>query len=137
MGMSALEYTDYQELLYSGVYKLYTSMRILPSESLMALYDHENDLRYNQFFAKGGALEYGLEGFGDNMIYRKFFDANTYYDILPEASHHRRNDLGEGRGYMQTGRVAGSFANSQPIAREALCHRKRLSTDSKLTRGSP
>lgn len=85
MGMSALEYTDYQELLYSGVYKLYTSMRILPSESLMALYDHENDLRYNQFFAKGGALEYGLEGFGDNMIYRKFFDANTYYDILPEG----------------------------------------------------
>lgn len=85
MDMSSLEYTDYQEMIYSGTYKLYTSMRMLPSENLTKLYDKENDLRYNQFFAKNGALEFGLEGFGDNMLYRKFYDSNTYYDILPEG----------------------------------------------------
>lgn len=85
MDMSALEYTDYQEMLYSGTYKLYTSMRILPSETLKSLYDPDNDLRYSQFFAKNGSLEYGLEGFGDDLLYRKFFDVNTYYDILPEG----------------------------------------------------
>ncbi len=84
-GMSALEYTDYQEMLYSSTYKIYTMMRLLPSENLKSLYDQENDLRYNQFFTKSGSLEYGIEGFGDDMIYRKFFDVNTYYDILPEG----------------------------------------------------
>lgn len=84
-GMSRLAYTDYQEMLYSGTYQLYTSMRMLPSETLKSLYDQDHDLRYSQFFVKNGSLEYGVEGFGDDMLYRKFYDVNFGYDILPEG----------------------------------------------------
>lgn len=84
-GLSSMEYTDYQEMLYSGTYKIYTAMRMLPSESLKTLYDPDKDLRYSQFFAKKGSLEYGVEGFGDDMLYRKFYDVTFSYDILPEG----------------------------------------------------
>lgn len=84
-GYSALQYTDYQELYYSEMYKLVSSPRLIPSLSLIALYDKDNDLRYRQFFVKNGAAEFGIEGFGDDLLYRKFYDGLTYQDMLPSG----------------------------------------------------
>lgn len=84
-GYSALQYTDYQELYYSEMYKVVSSPRLIPSHSLIALYDQDNDLRYQQFFVKSGSAEFGIEGFGDDLLYRKFYDSMTYQDILPSG----------------------------------------------------
>ena len=45
---------------------------LIPSESLKALYDQENDLRYKQFFNKYALWSSGIGGLGDDMTYNKF-----------------------------------------------------------------
>lgn len=82
-GYSPLQYTDYQESYYSEMYRNYCNPGLLPSESLVELYDAENDLRFAQFFTPHGSLEYGIEGFGDDLLYRKFYSSSFYNELFP------------------------------------------------------
>lgn len=84
-GYSPLQYTAYKELYYSEMYKIVSSPRLIPSETLVSLFDKDNDLRYQQFFVKSGTVEYGLEGFGDDLLYRQFYYSNSYSDMMPSG----------------------------------------------------
>lgn len=52
-GYSATEYTDFTEAYFTNVYRCYDGVYLIPSETLLNLYDQENDLRFDQFFVKG------------------------------------------------------------------------------------
>lgn len=56
-GYSSAEYTELKELYFASVYMPYESAYLYPSESLLNLYDKENDMRFDQFFVKG-AMQY-------------------------------------------------------------------------------
>ena len=82
-GYSDMQFTDYQESFYSEVYHVNRYPLMIPSEGLLSLYNQEEDLRYSQFFVRNGTLELGFEGFGEDILYRKFFSPNFYCDIIP------------------------------------------------------
>lgn len=63
---------DYQENYYSQYFAVNSGNYLIPSESLIALYDQENDLRFKQFFVRYGLWDTGLSGFGDDILYCKF-----------------------------------------------------------------
>ena len=65
--------TDYQEMYYSQYFAAESGIYLIPSATLTALYDQENDLRYEQFFNKNGLWDAWLSGFGDDIMYRKFY----------------------------------------------------------------
>jgi len=52
-GYSSAEYTELKEFYFSTVYMPYESAYLYPSETLLNLYDKDNDLRFDQFFVKG------------------------------------------------------------------------------------
>jgi hypothetical protein len=65
--------TDYKEMYYSQYFAAESGIYLIPSATLTALYDQENDLRYEQFFNKNGLWDAWLSGFGDDIMYRKFY----------------------------------------------------------------
>lgn len=70
--LSPNEMTVYPENYYSQYFNVESGLYLIPSESLIALYDHDNDLRYQQFFNRNALWEASISGFGDNIIYHKF-----------------------------------------------------------------
>ena len=48
----------------------------------MACYDGSNDLRFAHWFVKKGLIECGLKGFGEDIIFHKFYQNNSG-DVLP------------------------------------------------------
>ena len=82
-GYNDLLFTDYQESYYSEVYHVTNSPFLIPSDNLISIFNQEDDLRFNQFFVKNGTLELGFEGFGDDILYRKFFSPDFYCDVIP------------------------------------------------------
>lgn len=54
---------------------------LYPSVALKALYDRDNDLRFQQFFGLNTMYEQNCSDYGDNIVYHKFFD-NLYMEDL-------------------------------------------------------
>lgn len=72
-GYAPNQLADYQENYYSQYFALESGHYMLPSEQLLSLYDHENDLRYEQFFCVHGLWNCWIGGFGEDILYRKFY----------------------------------------------------------------
>lgn len=71
-GYSAAEYTDMQEFYFASVYRAYEGAILYPSESLLNIYDHDNDLRFDQFFV-AGEMQVSNNVFVDNdYVYHTF-----------------------------------------------------------------
>ena len=62
---------NYKENYLSEYYDI-SVYALIPSEELLALYDHDTDLRYKQFFNKYALWEQNIGGFGDDILYHKF-----------------------------------------------------------------
>lgn len=57
---------------------------LIPSESLISLYDQDTDLRFKQFFNKYALWEEGIGGFGDDILYHKFYERMQAGPTVPE-----------------------------------------------------
>lgn len=71
-GYSAAQYTDFQESYFSAVTLLNESCLLYPSQTLLQLYDQKNDLRFDQFFVKGGLQENSITVDKDDYVYHTF-----------------------------------------------------------------
>lgn len=78
------EVTAYAENYYSGMWKVRSGIYLIPSEELLSLYDHDNDLRYSQFFNKHDMWSIPVSGFGDDILYRRM-QTETGDDLLPSG----------------------------------------------------
>lgn len=72
--------TTYQENYFTQLADVKIGA-LIPSESLKALYDRDNDLRFRQFFGENTMYEQNVTDYGDNIIYHKFMD-NLYMEDL-------------------------------------------------------
>lgn len=73
---------NYRENYLSQYFK--NQQSLIPSESLMELYDQDNDLRYRQFFNKYALWEQGIGGIGDDIVYNKFNERIQAGPTVPE-----------------------------------------------------
>ena len=72
---SLYRYGDNQVANFKENYlsQYYTVEQVLvPSESLMQLYDQATDLRFRHFFNKYALWEQGIGGYGEDIVYNKF-----------------------------------------------------------------
>ncbi len=117
---------DYQENYYSQYFAVSSGNFMIPSESLLALYDHDNDLRYEQFYGSHTLWTAWIGGFGDDVLYRKFYHY-IYEDQIPsgptvpemlltaaEASV-RLGKVAEGMKYLNQLRRARMRAGSEGV----------------------
>lgn len=77
------ELADYCENYFSEYFT--TEQQLIPSETLTALYDKDNDLRYSQFFNAKALWESGIGGFGDDVVYNKFAQKIQMGPTVPEV----------------------------------------------------
>ena len=75
---------DYQEAFYSQYFSVESGVYFIPSETLLGIYDTDNDLRYEQFFNKNGLWDAWLCGYGDDIMYRKFYHY-IWGDFIPSG----------------------------------------------------
>lgn len=81
---SEAELTDLPELYYASYYKMYESAYLYPSETLLNLYDHDSDLRFDQFFVEGGMAEQSV--YLSSYDYCWHFAQDTYSTpIMPSG----------------------------------------------------
>jgi len=66
------ELADYQENYFSQYAEVESGIYLIPSESLTALYDTDNDLRYRLFFSVHGLWAASLDDGGDSRMWHKF-----------------------------------------------------------------
>ncbi|MGI6232695.1 MAG: RagB/SusD family nutrient uptake outer membrane protein [Prevotella sp.] len=69
------ELMNYPENYYSQYFQVQSGYYLIPSDDLMALYDQDNDLRYDQFFTKKDLWNLYVSGIGDDIMYLKFIDS--------------------------------------------------------------
>lgn len=69
---------NYLSLYFTSEYLL------VPSESLISLYDQDNDLRFKHFFNKYALWEQGVGGLGDDIVYNKFKNRIQSGPTVPE-----------------------------------------------------
>lgn len=74
------EVTTYAENFYTAYYDIQSGTYLIPSESLMSIYDQDNDLRFQQFFNKHALWGSFISGFGDDIQYHRM--QNQYSDDL-------------------------------------------------------
>jgi hypothetical protein len=72
-GYAPNQMADYQENYYSQYFSVSSGNYMIPSETLLALYDQSNDLRYEQFFGHHTLWNVWVGGFGDDILYHKFY----------------------------------------------------------------
>lgn len=72
-GYAPNQMADYQENYYSQYFSVSSGNYMIPSETLLALYDQSNDLRYEQFFGHHTLWNAWVGGFGDDILYHKFY----------------------------------------------------------------
>lgn len=77
------EIADYCENYFSEYFT--NEQQLIPSETLTALYDTDNDLRYSQFFNDRALWESGIGGFGDDVVYNKFSEKIQMGPTVPEV----------------------------------------------------
>ena len=123
---------DYQENYYSQYFAVSSGNYMIPSgDHLLALYDHDNDLRYEQFFGKHTLWNIWVGGFGDDILYRKFYyiyedqvqSGPTVPEMLLTAAEAlaRQNQVSEAMGFVSqlAPRKARMRAGEQGIELEA------------------
>ena len=74
------EVTNYAENYFSAYFDVSNGIYLIPSESLISLYDQDNDLRFEQFFNKHALWNNSISGFGDDLQYHRM--QNSYGDDL-------------------------------------------------------
>ena len=74
------EVTQYAENYFSAYYDVSSGIYLIPSESLISLYDQDNDLRFEQFFNKHALWNVSISGFGDDIQYHRM--QSIYSDDL-------------------------------------------------------
>lgn len=74
------EVTQYAENFFSAYYDVSSGIYLIPSESLISLYDQDNDLRFEQFFNKHALWNVSISGFGEDIQYHRM--QNIYSDDL-------------------------------------------------------
>lgn len=71
-GYSSADYTELPELYYATVYVTYEGAYLYPSESLLSIYDQDNDLRFDQFFVKGAMQAENYITVNNDYVYHAF-----------------------------------------------------------------
>lgn len=100
---------DYQEAFYSQYFALESGIYLIPSERLINLYDHDNDLRYEQLFNKNGLWDAWLCGFGDDIMYRKFYHY-IWGDFIPSGPTVPEVILTEAEALARQGKVSEAMS---------------------------
>lgn len=114
---------NYKENYLSQYFK--NQQLLIPSESLIELYDQDNDLRYKQFFNKYALWEQGVGGLGDDIVYNKFNERIQAGPTMPEMllteaeALARTGKWQEAMNYVNQLRQARFDKNAEDITLEA------------------
>ena len=114
---------NYKENYLSQYFK--NQQLLIPSESLIELYDQDNDLRYKQFFNKYALWEQGVGGLGDDIVYNKFNERIQAGPTVPEMllteaeALARTGKWQEAMNYVNQLRQARFDKNAEDITLEA------------------
>lgn len=136
-GYAPNELADYQENYYSQYFSVESGNWMIPSETLLTLYDHENDLRYEQFYGAHTLWNCWIGGFGDDILYRKFYhyiyedqiqSGPTVPEMLLTAAEAlaRLNQVSEAIGLVNQLRQARMRQGSDGIELEAATQQEAI-----------
>lgn len=81
-GLAGEEYMDYCEFYYPLMYQMSLVETVIPSQSLIDIYDADNDLRFEHFFVKQGLWEEGIMGYSDQDIRYCMFNHPYGYNVM-------------------------------------------------------
>lgn len=136
-GYAPNQLADYQENYYSQYFAVESGHYMIPSDGLLSLYDHDNDLRYEQFFTIHGLWNCWIGGFGDDILYRKFYhyiyedqiqSGPTVPEMLLTAAEAlaRRNQVGEAIALVNQLRQARMRQGTDGIELEAATQQEAI-----------
>lgn len=89
-GWEPADYSHFSEFFYPATYNINMSTSLLPSEALVNLYDHDNDLRFNLFYVENGYDNYYITGcgFGNEWTYHNIssWSGEVYFGAAPTVA---------------------------------------------------
>lgn len=136
-GYAPNQLADFQENYYSQYFAASSGHYMIPSATLLGLYDHDNDLRFEQFFGSHTLWSVWVGGFGDDILYRKFYhyiwedqiqSGPTVPEMLLTAAEAlaRQNQIDEAMNLLNQLRYARMRAGGDGIKLEAASQQEAI-----------